>query len=507
MSGIVGILNLDQSPVDLAQLSRMTDAIRHRGPDGAGHWLSGDVGLGQCMLHTTPESLNERQPLTDRSGNLCLVMDGRVDNREELKSALESKRAVVRSDTDAELVLAAYAHWGQECPARIIGDFAFAIWDGYNRQLFCARDPLGIRPFYYLHLPGRRFVFASEMEPLFAGGELPRKPNLKLMARYLGACYDEVEETLYEGILHLPARHCICLSSSSVRKVRYWDVDPGRTIRYRTDEEYAEHFRDLFDEAVRCRLRSQRPVGLQLSGGLDSSSIVCTAAALARASKVLAPGFETLSLLFSGLSCDEGAYIREVGEVAGCPVNLSDHTTLDPDWLRLDQLGRYPGLLFGFTDVMFAPMLSTMQSRGFRVILEGCGGDELFEGDIEHLTDLFRAGHIRQLARQLPPMARGNDTSVWSLLTQCLRPAVPNAARSALRQLRRRLGQQPGRPVLLTPEYARPDRLADRAARAADASALPASSQRAIYEVLFGAWAATVALPNYASFLSRLSLE
>src|SRR6266852_1652272 len=138
MSGLAGIYNLDGRPVDPALLRRMTERIAHRGPDGSGYWIDGPVGLGHRMLHTTPESLQEKQPLLDETGKLCLVFDGRVDNREELKEALTAKGARLRTDTDVEIVLRAYECWGEECLKRIIGDFAFVIWDRRHHQLFCA---------------------------------------------------------------------------------------------------------------------------------------------------------------------------------------------------------------------------------------------------------------------------------------------------------------------------------------------------------------------------------
>src|SRR3990167_8666785 len=128
MSGIAGIFHLDGRPADPALLHRMTEAMAHRGPDGAGHWSDGPVALGHRMLWTTPEALQEKQPLTDELGDLCLTLDGRVDNREELRQALEAGGLHLRTDTDAELVLRAYERWGEECPAHLIGDFAFALW-------------------------------------------------------------------------------------------------------------------------------------------------------------------------------------------------------------------------------------------------------------------------------------------------------------------------------------------------------------------------------------------
>jgi len=184
VSGIAGIFNLDGRPVDPALLTRMTDVIAHRGPDGAGQWIDGSVGLGHRMLHTTPESLYEKQPLIDETGNLCLVLDGRVDNREELRTALEAKGAKLRTDTDAEMVLHAYECWGEESPKKIIGDFAFAIWDKRDRLLFCARDPLGMKPFHY-YTDGRTFLCGSELRQLFEDVTVQREPNEGMVGEYL----------------------------------------------------------------------------------------------------------------------------------------------------------------------------------------------------------------------------------------------------------------------------------------------------------------------------------
>ena len=142
MSGITGIFHFDGRPVNPEILKQMTDVASHRGPDGSGYWCAGPVGLGHRMFHTTPESLHERQPLTDDEFLLCLTFDGRIDNREELKRSLSSTDFRLRTDTDAEIVLQAYRCWAEGCAQKLIGDFAFAIWDGRRRQLYCVRDCL-----------------------------------------------------------------------------------------------------------------------------------------------------------------------------------------------------------------------------------------------------------------------------------------------------------------------------------------------------------------------------
>jgi asparagine synthase (glutamine-hydrolysing) len=167
MSGITGLYNLDGRPADDLLLRRMAAAIEHRGPDGIRYWVNGPVGLGHLMLQSTPESAHEKQPLANGDATLCLTLDGRVDNRSELRHGLESRGFSPRDDSDAELVLRAYECWGEGCPNRLLGDFAFAIWDAGKRQLFCARDHVGVSPFYY-HRSASLFAFGSEIRSLLA---------------------------------------------------------------------------------------------------------------------------------------------------------------------------------------------------------------------------------------------------------------------------------------------------------------------------------------------------
>src|SRR5450759_488270 len=326
MSGIAGICNLDGRPVDRMLLQRMTDVIAHRGPDGIGHWIDGSVGFGHLMLHTTPESLGEKQPLSYEPGNLCLTLDGRVDNRKELRVALESKGCAPRTDTDAELVLRAYECWGEDCPQHIIGDFAFAIWDGRNRKLLCARDLLGVRPFYY-HFDGRAFTFSSELRPLLEMPGFERRLNPGMLGEYLCDNVTSLEETLYQNILRLPPAHRLVLQDDALHIARYFQFDPGKSIRYASDDEYAEHFFDVFREVVSCRLRSQAPVALFLSGGLDSCSILGMAGQLVREGAITNGQLAAYTLAFSDPSADERTYVSEAVGMWGFAaqsVNIDD---------------------------------------------------------------------------------------------------------------------------------------------------------------------------------------
>ena len=438
MSGIAGIYNLDGQPVDPALLAGMTSAVADRGPDGVGHWIDGPVGLGHRMLQTTPESLHEKQPLgDDGNSSLCLIFDGRVDNRDELRAEIESKGARLRSDTDAEIVLRTYEVWGEACPGKIVGDFAFAIWDGRNQQLFCARDFLGIKPFYY-YADARRFLCGSELQQLVADPTIQRTPNEGVVGEYLTGSLTTTEETLYRGIFRLAPAHYLVVRRDGIRKGRYWDIDPKKQIKYRTDREYAEHFFSSFREAVRCRLRSQAAVGAHLSGGMDSSSIVAMAALVLREGRAADCGFETFSMTYpTDWPCDERDYIQAVGRMCGVKTNFVEPGVPARSYY-IDQTLRYqdfPDFPNGAGQSL--PLNEVARAKGFRVLLTGNGGNEWFEGGVDYLADLLRGlkfGKFFRYAR-LGTTLTGNPSTFSLAFRNGLLPLVPSLIRRAGRRL------------------------------------------------------------------------
>jgi len=269
MSAILGIYYLDCRPVDRMDLDRMIETLAHRGSDGSGVWNDKSVGLGHRMLWTTPESLHEQLPLTSKNGDLTITADARIDNRDELLAALGLAAWAHGEITDSELILRAYEHWGDGAPERLVGDFAFAVWDERRQALFCARDHLGVKPFYY-HQSGRVVAFASEVKALFTVPAVPRRLNATRVGDYLGGIFEDQAGTFYRDVCRLPAGHFMVVAPGTARTQSYYRLDPSREIRLRSDDEYADAFRERFTEAVRDRLRSAYPVGSSLSGGLDS---------------------------------------------------------------------------------------------------------------------------------------------------------------------------------------------------------------------------------------------
>jgi asparagine synthase (glutamine-hydrolysing) len=399
MSGIAVLYQWDGAPADRSTVERMIAAVPYRSVDGSGVWGDGPVAIGHAKLQTTPEAAAETSPFVDEAGGLVLSMDGRVDNRDELTAELNSRGHRVATGTDAEIVLRAWQCWGTEAPARVIGDFAFALWDAAKRTLFCARDPLGVKGFYYFDGPGF-FLCASELHQLFQDARVARRPNEPAIADILVRTPVSRQETLFEGILRLEPAHYLCVSPRGVECRRYYDLDASREISYSTDEEYSEHFLLLFKEAVRCRLRSNKGVASELSGGLDSSSIVCLTEQMRRDGEVQVPSFETFSVRFESGPAAEAEYVEEV--LQKYPHR---HTYLAPGMAPLAELNSQVAHYLDLPDfpngvcAYYTPVLANRDD--LRVRLTGLGGDEWLGSTYLAYADLLRRLRIAALIRRM----------------------------------------------------------------------------------------------------------
>ncbi|MEP6958269.1 MAG: asparagine synthase (glutamine-hydrolyzing) [Nitrospirota bacterium] len=481
MSGLAGIYHLDGKPADPTLLQRMIHRLAHRGPDASHYWMKGSVGIGHTMLHTTPESLDERQPWPDETGNLCLALDGRIDNRDDLGLSLDAAGFHLRADTDAELMLRAYQRWGEHCPEHVIGDFALVVWDGPRRKLFCARDILGLKPFYYC-LQGATFCWASEIPPLFEQETTPRRPNEAMIAEFLTGTVVTNSETVYEGILRLEPAHTLVIRQDRNETRRYWAIDPHRRIAYANDDDYAQHFHELFNTAVQCRLRSHGPIGLELSGGLDSSSVVSLLQAFSRTTPQDRDRFQTFSLVFPGLPCDERPFIDDVTAQGSFPAHrirpqapaLSGFLN---DVLRYQDLPDHPNGAMGNS------LRALAQQQGCRVLLTGSGADEWLTGSFFHYADLLRSLKIGTLLRRLhadrPLYCDYTSRDLFSapLVQFGLLPLIPQSCRNVGKWLLRRTPV----PDWVSPEFWRRTHIQDRIRRASFAPSFPSYAQQDLF--------------------------
>ena len=403
MSGICGIIAFNPSaPVD--GIDAMIGAAPWRGPDGVGVRRGEGAVLAHQALHVTPESRHEEQPLVDEEAGLVLVADARIDNREELQRTLRRDlRRSVRHDviTDADLILAAYRRWGPDCAAHLIGDFAFAVWDSRKRQLFAARDPMAMRPFYYRIEEGR-VLFGSEVKQILAAPGVPRTIFEPMVAMHLCGRFDRLDWTFYEGIAQLEPAHALVVTPDGAHRTwRYWDIDPTHQIRYTNEQDYVEHFRELFKEAVRCRLRSHKPVGLFLSGGLDSGSIASMAGHIKETEGLPCPEFRTYSWKFPTLTqCDE----RHISDLI-CDRYDLPATYIDAEAVNL--IGPPDGVpdadepFMSHYQALISAGLQKAHGDGVRLLLTGARGDSVIGSKIVDNLGLLFSGKLLRLAREI----------------------------------------------------------------------------------------------------------
>jgi len=392
MSGITCIFRRDGKGVDPADIKKMNDEIAHRGPDGSRVWCEGPVAFGHQMLHTTPESLHEILPSEDKESGLVITADARIDNREELAAMLGIEDMEYVSDS--YFILKAYQEWGEKCPDNLLGDFAFAIWDKNNKTLFCARDHMGVKPFYY-YLSDKIFYFATEPKALLHSVENINKLNKNKIAEHLVGIFLDREKTFYENIIRLPAAHILKLDLYKVKKNKYWEFYRDKEIQLDSDEDYVKSFLEIFRTAVQCRSRTAFPIGSLLSGGLDSSSIVCNAEKIIRENGD--PPLKTFSAIFEEVpECDEQFYIKKI--LKGCD--------LEPYFINVDQISLFSDVddilwhldepLNGHNHYIIWHLFRYAQKKNIRVIFDGHGGDNTIIYNERFLMDHFFSLHWRK---------------------------------------------------------------------------------------------------------------
>ena len=437
MSGIIGIYNRAGQPVDCGDLERMTDILAHRGPDGHGVWAAGPVGLGHRMLWTTPESLHETLPFADDAAGLTITADARIDNRNELLPLLNLTDRPAEMVSDSQVILAAYQKWGENCPEHLLGDFAFALWNASAQKLFCARDHFGVKPFYY-YLSDGLCAFATEIKALLCLPDVPQALNERRVAQFMISREEEPTNTFYSGLLRLERAHTLTVSRDGADLRCYYEAQLPPELHLGSDKEYADRFREIFTEAVRCRLRSAFPVGSMLSGGLDSSAITCVARNLLVGEGK--PPLPTFSAVYNtAKASDESEFIQAVVAQGG----------VDPHYLHPDQsspLADIDPLLWHQDEPNQSGNLyvnclayASARSSGVRVILDGFDGDSTVSHGLGYLRELALQKRWLTLAsvlRHYAPMINQDwRRALWSWVKQYgIEPAYSG---SVLRRLRR----------------------------------------------------------------------
>jgi asparagine synthase (glutamine-hydrolysing) len=406
MSGIFGIWYQDGRPLDPELLSRMSERLEHRGPDGVRTWRRPSLGLGHCTMYSTPESLGELQPLVGMDPEVVLTADVRLDNRGFLLTSLDFRQSPAEV-SDADLVLAAYRRWGERCPEHLLGDFAIAIWDVERRELLCVRDHFGVRPLYYVSAPGM-FAFASEIEALLSIPEVPDEVDELEIGRHLYLPIgSDKRATYYRHVRRLLPAHSMRVSHEGTEERGYWRLDETRKLALSSDVEYVEAFRASFEAAVRHRLRSTTSVSSMLSGGLDSSAVTCVASRILEDSGDRKMVLQTLSALYPTVpESDERLFIDKVLGRYDLKPHFFNAETVNP-FSQIDSINRFVGgANYGGNLYLNWELYGIASREGVRVVLDGYDGDSIVSHGWTYLTELATTGRWLKLASMTIPYSR-----------------------------------------------------------------------------------------------------
>ncbi len=392
MCGITGFWNLNHEPVSQAMLECFTDSLAHRGPDGNGFYIDSDanLGLGHRRLAILDTSEAGRQPMSYGSGRYWIVLNGEIYNFLELRSELEQVGYQFFTESDTEVIMAAYDRWGQDCQLRFNGMWAFAIWDRQEKQLFLSRDRFGVKPLMYFY-DGKRFAFASEMKAFLALDWFQAEfdPQMVAVALTDHQLVEGTERTLLRDLKRLLGGYCLTLAQNGDLTIRRWwnTLDHLEPVPASYNEQ-VERYRALFLDACRIRMRSDVPVGTALSGGLDSSSIVCGMRHVRDAGDAgerLASDWQRAFVAtYPGSVIDERQYADEVIQKTGatpiyCEINPAMY------------LENFQRVLFQYeeiSDIHLGPWAvhKAQREHGVVVTLDGHGGDEALSGYPWHVT-------------------------------------------------------------------------------------------------------------------------
>lgn len=376
MCGICGVVSFrPELPVEPSIIKRMNDSIRHRGPDDEGYYQDAQASLAMRRLSIIDLHTGQ-QPISNESGDVWVVYNGEIYNFKDVRSTLESRGHIFKTQTDTEIIVHAYEEYGDDCINHFNGMFAIALWDARRRRLFLARDRVGVKPLYYW-AGHSRLVFASELKALILHPDVPRQINLAALDLFLTLEYVPAPHTIYEGTFKLLPGHTLTLENGEVKTRQYWDVPYQPASQ--DEAECAEALSGLINDAVRIRLVSDVPLGAFLSGGIDSSTIV------GFMSRNMSEPVQTFSIGFEDDTYDEVPYANAVAKHFGTNHHVE---VLKPDIESLvTQLVPHHDEPFADTSIFPTYLVSKIARQKVKVVLSGDGGDELFAGYDTYLAE------------------------------------------------------------------------------------------------------------------------
>ncbi len=388
MCGITGIWNFNQLPIDINELDSFTDSLTHRGPDGRGVFIDKNsyIGLGHRRLSILDLTESGKQPMPYLDNRYQITFNGEIFNFIELRDELKSKGYNFKSNTDTEVILAAYVEWGEECQFKFNGMWSFAIWDSSKRNLFISRDRFGIKPLFYIHTKDY-FIFASELKAFkFLTGRKSPDFNFKMIANM--GNIENSTETILNGVSNLNGGFQINVESSGNLKVKkWWRTKDHINYQSFSDEEYIDQYKELFFDSCKIRMRSDVSLGTALSGGLDSSAVHCAMGHLNKTNAISnrspSDWQKAFILNYSNTSHSEVDYAKQITNYVGSEPIIKD-LTFHKDFV--DDILKSIYSFEAIQEPMIGPwaLYKTMREHGIVVSIDGHGGDESLAGYIHH---------------------------------------------------------------------------------------------------------------------------
>ena len=398
MSGICGIIRLNGKTVKNYEIENMLDSMHNRGNDAVGIYIDDSIGFGHKMLWTTTESLYEEQPLISADSTLILVADARIDNREDLICELKIERQDSKIITDIDLILWAYKKWADDCSEYLIGDYAFAIWDKKEQKLLCSRSAIGIKPFYY-YLDKDSFIFASEISTIQRiAPSIVLEPDIISVKNLINTMVIPCENTCFNKIMRLIPAHNLIIVNKKISKERFWFPENIKIDKNISFEDAKSMFLKVMKIAISTRLRSAYSIGCELSGGLDSSTIITLAKSLDMGKDIY-----PLSSYYGNLECDESNYIQSVAKQLKIKPLINNALSLDyQNEFSLQKnyqiSSDWPGS-GSFLDNMGVFKLA--KENNVRVVLTGQGGDHVVTGNYFMLADYLQSFRFIQFYKEM----------------------------------------------------------------------------------------------------------
>jgi asparagine synthase (glutamine-hydrolysing) len=451
MCGIAGIYK-NHEPVRLEEIKGMTDSVAHRGPDGEGHWINSaaTVALGHRRLSIIDLSNDGAQPMHFSNGRYTITFNGEIYNYVEIREQLIKQGVTFKSKSDTEVLLALYALKRERCLQELDGMFSFAIWDDEEKKLFCARDRFGEKPFYYHYTPGKIFVFGSEMKELFAYG-IPRDLNERMLYNFLlnRHMMDDPREpykTFFKNVHRLEPAHYLYLDKDlQLTKQKYWDIDLSLVNHSISFDEAVNKFRERMYSSINRRLRSDVPVGSSLSGGLDSSTVVCAINKLNINSTIRQ---KTFSARFPGFEKDEGYYMQKVIDITNVEpfFTFPSEESFVKDFKKMCFHQEEP--FAGASVSAQWEVMRLARQNNVTVLLDGQGADEILAGyhqyTLTYLRELHRTGsslyqsELNAYREKHSPTFKGFDNK-GAPLKNVPAPTLKDQLKNVIRPIYRRI--------------------------------------------------------------------